>query len=214
MLILNRIIYVFFSLCFLYSCGHKKTENKEESKDIKEVTKNELRFYKKGDFFAFSTRLEHEENSVCVNTICLSDTLSEVNEIDYEFLSPVVKEQTLEFYKHNKLINVHVLPLRKRSFINNINAEIEGLGITVYKIGVLKGTIGSLYNVKASGMCITGACLEFDSYYSMDGEVIYEAYNDKYNKEDLMKVCRAYGLEENSINAHLIEKRISVFWEE
>ena len=165
--------------------------------------------------FEYTKCLMHEDVKVCLNTTALNDTLSNEHAIDYIFLMPVIKSQALQFYQGDQLLHTHSIPLRTSMFTTQAGEKTEGLKITIYKLGLIEGRQGRLWQVSGSGMCIAGSCLEFEGYYALDGAVIYESYNDDFDQKELFEMYNQQGIDhEERFDYIAVDHRVDVFWVE
>ena len=108
-----------------------------------------------------------------LQTMVLNDILSE-NWVEYGFLSPLILEQFLIFYKNGEIIKEYSIPIEKMLKKTNHYSEIALATIPIFNICLLKGKNIDVYEIYGANYCCGVRCPEFLGYYSMEGEILSE----------------------------------------
>lgn len=220
-------------LFFLLACSNEKNEQKvlNNPKDtanskqlVLEITPvvyrdSILEQYKGVRNFSYKKVIKNDTYSIEVETFCLNDTLASLDDTEYEdavfslVTRPVIIEQKLKFTKKGNVLKSYNIPFKKIVRTNYLGKKIETLEQNIWLVYFIKGTKGEILGVSGSGLCEVSECPEFTGFYSLDGNVLYEADTKSVNNISTGELFEKYGITDsilhNSMNSGV---RVDIFW--
>jgi hypothetical protein len=134
-----------------------------------------------------------------LKSILLKDTLIEEWEDDQlRFGTPLVHEQRLFFYKNEREIKSHLLPINRIKITTRKQQNTEVAALPVFDICIKHAGTDKLYYVYGAGFCNGTGCSEFTGLYNLDGDIIYEGVStNESSARELEIVSKKYNLDFN-----------------
>lgn len=134
-----------------------------------------------------------------LKSILLEDTLLEEWEDEQlRFGTPLVQEQSLLFYKNEREIKSHLLPINHIKTTTRKQGNTEVATLPVFDICIKQVGTDKLYYVYGAGFCNGTGCPEFTGLYNMDGDIIYEGVStNESSARELQIILKKYNLDFN-----------------
>jgi hypothetical protein len=181
-LVAFAIISILIVLCFVLASSRKKVNSTQE----KIWTQDRTITLNNGAY-----RLE-------LQTIIEENALMD-RWIEYGFLSPLIRNQYLVFYKNEEVIKKYELPIEKVIKQTLTQKSVSLVSVPVFDICLLKGNNIEVYKVYGANYCFGVLCPEFIGLYKMDGEMITECIAAKkyFSGEDMSEFLNEYKIDIN-----------------
>lgn len=173
------------------ACNQDKTISKSVSHNKEKVQKSKDKI---------TSSLSNKDFSLNVETQFSKDTLNVVDYKEDRYSSPIIIFQKLSFYKKNKLIKNHQLPLKNVNKKTITGKVISATETPIYKVCLSKKSNQDFYIVHGSDYCNGSDCPEFIGIYSMNGDVIYEGFSNETKKVLLKDVVFKNNIDLNKLS--------------
>jgi hypothetical protein len=145
--------------------------------DISKITENTIQkeniIFKGNGKQDTTIVLKNDIYKLELKTIILDDILTN-KWVEYGFLSPLILNQYLFFYKNGEMIKKYEIPTERVTKKTNRHKKVALISVPVFDICLLKGDSIEVYKVYGANYC-NGMCPEFFGLYSMTGEMISES---------------------------------------